>query len=93
MPSGLLEKAGKAASLALAVYADSLETVEGAIEGGCRRIYFEPFLGGQGDRAKEIRILLQEARAICQKADAELIWKWPKITRDDFLKICPASAQ
>jgi putative protease len=71
---------------ALAVYADSLEAVEGAVEGGCRRIYFEPFLGSQGDHARETRVLLKEAREICEKADAELIWKWPKITRDDFLK-------
>lgn len=70
----------------LAVYADSLETVQGAIEGGCRRIYFEPLSGSHGDHAGETRVLLKEARSICQKADAELIWKLPKITRDDFLK-------
>ena len=39
----------------IAVYADSLETVEGAIEGGCRRIYFEPLPGEQKDHAKRIR--------------------------------------
>ena len=72
----------------LAVYANSLETVEGAFEGGCRRIYFEPLLhlGEQGNRANETRKKLEEARAICQSADVELIWKWPKITRADFLE-------
>ena len=72
----------------LAVYTDNLETVEGAFEGGCRRIYFEPQLppGEQGNRAKETRKKLEEARAICQSADVELIWKWPKITRTDYLE-------
>ena len=72
----------------LAVYADSLETVEGAFEGGCRRIYFEPLPlpGEQGNRANGIKKRLKEARAICRSADVELIWKWPKITRADFLE-------
>ncbi len=70
----------------LSVYADSLETVQGAIDGGCHRIYFEPTIGAsKGDRAKEIQSRLMEAREICQ--GAELIWKWPKITRMDFLKL------
>ncbi|MCX6670045.1 MAG: DUF3656 domain-containing protein [Methanothrix sp.] len=66
----------------LAVYADSLETVRGAIEGGCRRIYFEPFLGEPADRAKTTLKLLQEAKAVCP--NIELVWKWPKITRVDY---------
>jgi putative protease len=72
----------------IAVYADSLETVEGAFEGGCRRIYFEPLLlpGEQGNHANGIKKRLEEARAICRSADVELIWKWPKITRADFLE-------
>jgi putative protease len=67
----------------LAVYADSLETVRGAAEGGSRRIYFEPSLRNAADRARSTLALLQEAKAIC--SDAELIWKWPKITREDYL--------
>ena len=67
----------------LAVYADSLETVRGAAEGGCHRIYFEPFLGEPADCAKNTLRLLQEAKAVCP--NAELIWKWPKITREDYL--------
>ncbi len=70
----------------LAVYADSLETVEGAFESGCSRIYFEPLSGEQKDRFKGTREKLDEARAICQNAGTELIWKWPKITGADFLK-------
>ena len=68
----------------IAVYADSLETVEGAIEGGCSRIYFEPLPGEQKGRAEGIKEKLAEARAICR--NAELIWKWPKITGADFLE-------
>ena len=68
----------------IAVYADSLETVEGAVEGGCSRIYFEPLPGEQKDHSKRIREGLEGARAICRKP--ELIWKWPKITGADFLK-------
>ena len=69
----------------LAVYADSLETVRGAVEGGCRRVYFEPVLGWEEkDRAAKTNKLIEEAKAIC--GDAELIWKWPKITHADFFK-------
>ena len=69
----------------LAVYADSLETVQGAFEGGCKRIYFEPLLSQTyKDRAQETKTRIKEAREIC--TNAELIWKWPKITRADFLK-------
>ncbi len=67
----------------LAVYSDSLETVRGAIEGGCRRIYFEPSLRDAGDRAKKTLELLQEVKIAC--GNVELIWKWPKITREDYL--------
>ena len=73
----------------IAVYADSLETVEGAIEGGCRRIYFEPLPGEQKDHTKRIREKLEEAWAVCRNAGTELIWKWPKITGADFLKDAP----
>jgi putative protease len=69
----------------LAVYADTLETVHGAILGGCRRVYFEPFIGQiQVDRSKETLNLLYKAKDICR--DAELIWKWPKITKEEYLR-------
>lgn len=70
-------------SPSLAVYADSLETVQGAAEGGCRRIYFEPALGGEErDRATKAGRLIEEAKAIC--GQAELIWKWPRIAGSGF---------
>lgn len=69
----------------LAVYADSLEMVQGAVEGGCRRIYFEPHLGYGLNRAEGMQEALKKARAICK--DAVLIWKWPKITKANFLEL------
>jgi putative protease len=68
----------------LAVYADSLEAVRGAAEGGCRRIYFEPEIDWKKEHGKRASDLLREAKALCP--EAELIWKWPKITRDEFLR-------
>lgn len=70
----------------LAVYADSLEIVQGAVEGGCKRIYFEPRLKGpdQKDVAKELLNLLSEAKKLC--GSAQLTWKWPRITKDRHLK-------
>jgi len=69
----------------LGVYADSLETVRGAVEGGCQRVYFEPVLGWmEKDRAAKAAKLIDEAKAICGKVP--LIWKWPKITHADFFK-------
>jgi putative protease len=69
----------------LAVYADSLETVKGAVEGGCQRVYFEPVLGWEEkDRAAKAAKLIDDAKAIC--GNVPLIWKWPKITHADFFK-------
>jgi putative protease len=71
--------------ISLAVYADSLETVKGAVEGGCQRVYFEPVLGWEEkDRSAKAAKLIDEAAAICRRVP--LIWKWPKITHADFFK-------
>jgi putative protease len=67
----------------LAVYSSSLDTVRGALRGGCRRIYLEPDVGRGKDRSQKVLQMLQEAREQCP--EAELIWKWPRITRDSFL--------
>ena len=71
----------------LAVYSDSLETVQGAVECGCERVYFEPHLKGPNQKivAKELLDLLSEAKKLCP--NAQLIWKWPRITKDRYLKL------
>ena len=72
----------------LSVYADRLDILKGAIEGGSCRIYFEPPTGvGRRDRERKEMVLsqLQEAKELCCRA--ELIWKWPRITRDDFIDL------
>jgi putative protease len=79
---------GRAPSLA--AYADSLDTIVGSVEGGCRRIYFEPHIGrrcGQKGYAEDIISILKEARDLCVCEGAQLIWKLPRITRDEYLKI------
>ncbi len=77
-------KSPKAPSLA--VYADRLEIVQGAVESGCGRVYFEPHIKGpnQKDVAKELLDLLSEAKKLCGRA--QLIWKWPRITKDKYIK-------
>lgn len=72
----------KSTAFSLAVYADSLETVRGAAEGGCRRIYFEPEVRPMKEGGQRMLDRLYEAKAL--SGDAELIWKWPRITRDPF---------
>jgi len=81
--AAIVSSAARAPSLA--VYADSLETVRGAVEGGCQRVYFEPVLGCEkNDRAAKAGRLIDEAKAICGKVP--LIWKWPRITPADFFE-------
>jgi putative protease len=81
--AALGSSAGRVPSLA--VYADSLETMMGAVEGGCRRVYFEPILGAEEkDWTAKAAKLIDEAKAIC--GEVPLIWKWPKITHADFFE-------
>ncbi|MDM7933914.1 MAG: U32 family peptidase, partial [Methanothrix sp.] len=62
---------------ALSAYVDSLEQAHEAVEGGCSRIYMEVPIG---ECALD---LLQEARGICH--GAEIVWKWPRITRNSYI--------
>jgi putative protease len=75
----------------LAVYCDSLDAVKGAIDGGCMRVYFEPRAGrglGQKEYAQRVLELLKEAKDVCTgHTDSNLVWKWPRVTRDGFLKL------
>lgn len=75
----------------LAIYCSSLETIRGALEGECQRIYFEPFLWeyygrstpcdaapeeSYGDRIYE---LILNALELCTPRNVSLVWKWPSI--------------
>lgn len=77
--------------MGVAVYTSSLETLNGAIEGGCSRIYFEPFLWEHFERelpcenidwatyTQQIKELFTDAQELCTASGSGLIWKWPSI--------------
>lgn len=71
----------------LAVYVDSPKAVQGAVEGGCRRIYFEPHLQGAKlkDNGEDLLNLLGKAKKLC--GSSQLIWKFPRIAKDKYLKL------
>ncbi len=77
----------------IAVYASDNDTVRGALAAGCHRIYFEPqgrpCASGACDYSDEwvqgIRSQISQAASLCNDAGADLIWKWPHITRQRFL--------
>jgi putative protease len=70
----------------LSVYVTTVAGVEAAVEGGCGRVYLEPPLPS-GMTPEEWRdglsSILSQAREVAGKVP--LIWKWPRITRHDFL--------
>jgi putative protease len=98
---GLFERRGTASRRSpssrskpsVSVYASTLEAATGAVEGGCRRVYFEPVVGiADGRRCRpgktapgEFLETLRRAKEICDGCDAELVWKWPRIARRRFL--------
>ncbi len=68
-------------------YADTLDSVRGAVSAGCMRIYFEPGIDVRTQNCDAyLTGLLSSASEICRKSDAELIWKFPLITNDEFLE-------
>ncbi len=77
----------------ISVYVSTIEAVSGAVEGGCHRVYFEPVVGiAQGRRCRpgktgpgEVLESLRRAKEICGSGNADLVWKWPRITRRWFL--------
>jgi putative protease len=70
----------------LSVYVDCLESVEAAVRGGARTIYLEP-CGSLGSRGEDSRMMsmLQAAANACREGGAELVWKWPAVTRRAYL--------
>jgi putative protease len=79
----------EAAPPLLSAYADTIDGIRGAVEGGCRRVYFEPTLreDGCGFLASPDAFLSTMAGAadVCRAGGAELVWKWPRICRRAFL--------
>ncbi|MCT8337716.1 peptidase U32 [Methanoculleus sp. Afa-1] len=59
----------------VSVYASSLEEAEAAARSGARTVYLEAPASG----------ILEEAATACREAGADLVWKWPSITRRTFL--------
>jgi putative protease len=82
----------------IGIYASNLETVKCALNGGCRHIYFEPFLWEKNIREvscqvmdKEIYLeniyeLILKAQDLCINEEANLIWKWPSIISPRYFK-------
>jgi len=82
----------------IAIYTSNIETLTGAIEGGCKRIYFEPFLWEKFNRkhpceatdwvvySEKIQELILDAQELCIASESTLIWKWPSITPNVSLK-------
>jgi putative protease len=79
------ESPSKATDPVLSVYVSSIRSTEGALRGGCRRIYYElettPDVDGTVYAGE-----LAEAIIMARKYGAEFIWKWPRITDRSFFK-------
>ena len=77
----------------ISVYASDCDTVRGALAAGCNRVYFEPQgrpdMPGVCAYSEEwiqwICSAIARAASLCNEAGADLIWKWPHITRQNFL--------
>lgn len=67
--------------LGVSVYADTLDVIDGALAGGAERVYFEP-----NTYEHDLAYALERACDLCD-GRAELVWKWPRITRDRFLRM------
>jgi putative protease len=84
----------------LGVYADSLEGVQGAVQGGCDAVYFEPVFTS-GDRKcrinsgfPSVESQIIAASAVCSEAEVRFILKFPRITRNNYLEgILPVLAR
>jgi putative protease len=80
------------ARLALGVYADSSDGVQGALEGRCDVVCFEPvFLPARRNCPKISPPVSPAAQiatvsAMCNEAGARFILKFPRITRNSYLK-------
>ena len=79
----------------VSVYADSLEAVAGACDGGCGRVSFEPVVaiargrwcGPEESGAEALLETLALAKEICDDGGADLVWKWPPAARRRYLDL------
>ena len=79
----------------LAVSVDSAEAAAAAAEAGARRVYLEPQVRSMaaclapdldpGEAGERILCQLEAAADSLREKDAFLAWRWPRITRRDFL--------
>ncbi len=86
------------AHTSIGIYTSNLATIKGALNGGCRHIYFEPFLWQQNVRElpcnpmdnviyqEKIHELLLKAQDLCMIKEANLVWKWPSISSPRYFK-------
>ncbi len=78
--------------LVLGLYADSLDGVQGAVEGGCDVVYFEPGFTSDAGKSRTIsRFLPVESQIVaagtmCHDAGIRFILKFPRITRNNELE-------
>jgi putative protease len=81
-----------AGRLALGIYADSIEGVQGALEGGCEFICFEPvFIPGTSTCRKisvhsSFEAQIATVSAMCNDAGVRFVLKFPRITRNSYLE-------
>jgi len=67
----------------LSVYTDDPEGVRSACRSGASRIYYEiPAV-----RSNELRDLIVGACRACGPAGAEMVWKWPHIVDQNFIRV------
>ncbi|GAB4318322.1 MAG: U32 family peptidase [Methanobacteriaceae archaeon] len=83
----------------MSVYVNNPKNVEYALKGGCKRIYMEfnsldiwpgkdygcteEYLGKVFNQFKEI---FTKIKFLCDDNEAQIVWKWPIINREVFLK-------
>ena len=93
-------KSETAESLVLSAYIDSIECLKGALDGGVKRVYFEPEIAVNNNHLfdfndgklsiKALTLISSELKIavqLCNNADVDFIWKWPQITHDNQIKV------
>ncbi|MCX6697954.1 MAG: DUF3656 domain-containing protein, partial [Methanoregula sp.] len=77
--------------VSLAVYTDQIESVRAAIVAGADVCYFEPDffadkrVWGAGIPRASVAAQLREALLLCRDAHLRMVWKLPRITRQNML--------